>query len=171
VVTASGAAQQVARQLPSVLNPYLPEQITLAAPTDSATLRGQIEQGVQATLLAFTVLALVVAIAALMNATALAVHSRRGEIGMRKALGARDRHIGTLITVESAYVGLLGGGAGLFLGMAAILAVTLSQRWTPVFDIALMPLAIVIGLLVGAGGGGLAAVRAARLKPADNLRG
>jgi macrolide transport system ATP-binding/permease protein len=170
VVTSSGAAQQVARQLPSVLNPFVPEQLSVAAPTDSATLRGQIEQGVQATLLAFTVLALVVAIAALMNATALAVHSRRGEIGMRKALGARDRHIGTLITVESAYVGLLGGVAGLFLGMAAILTVTLSQRWTPVFDVALMPFAIAVGLLIGAGGGGLAAVRAARLRPADNLR-
>ena len=170
VVTAAGGAPQVARQLPSVLNPYLPDQVTVDAPTDSAKLRGQVEQGVQTTMTAFTLLALIVAIAALMNATLLAVQARRGEIGMRKAVGAGDRHIAALITLESGIVGIGGGFLGLLLGMAAILAVTISQRWAPVFDVALMPLAIVIGLVVGAGGGGLAAIKAARLNPADNLR-
>ena len=169
-VTTAGAAQQVARQLPAAVNPFQAEQIAVVAPTDSTELRGQIEQGVRATLTAFTVLALIVAIAALMNATLLSVNARRGEIGMRKALGARDRQVGALITVESAYIGVVGGAAGLGLGMAAILAVTVSQRWAPVFDVVLLPLAISVGLLVGAGGGGLAAIRAARLRPAENLR-
>ena len=169
-VTSSGAAQQVAKQLPSALNPYEPDRIVVAAPTDSAQLRGQVEQGVQATLTAFTLLALIVAIAALMNATLLAVNARRGEIGMRKALGARDRQIGELITLESAIVGVVGGAAGLVLGMAAILVVIVSQRWAPVFDIVLLPIAIAVGLIVGAGGGGLASIRAARLRPAENLR-
>ena len=169
-VTSPGAAQQVAKQLPAALDPYEPDGVVVAAPTDSAQLRGQVEQGVQATLTAFTLLALIVAIAALMNATLLAVNARRGEIGMRKALGARDRQIGELITLESAFIGIIGGGAGLVLGMAAILIVTVTQRWAPVFDLILLPLAIIIGLLVGAGGGGLASIRAARLRPAENLR-
>lgn len=169
-VTSAGAAQQVAAQLPAALNPFQPEQIVVAAPTDSAQLRGQIEQGVQATLTAFTLLALIVAVAALMNATLLAVNARRGEIGMRKALGARDRQIGALITLESAYIGVVGGVAGLVLGMAAILVVTVTQRWAPVFDVVLLPVAIAVGLVVGAGGGGLASIRAARLRPAENLR-
>lgn len=169
-VTAAGAAQQVAKQLPAALNPFQSEQIQVAAPTDSATLRGQVEQGVQATLTAFTLLALIVAIAALMNATLLAVNARRGEIGMRKALGARDSQIGALITLESAYIGVVGGIVGLILGMAAILVVTVTQRWSPVFDLVLLPLAIAVGLVVGAGGGGLASIRASRLKPAENLR-
>lgn len=169
-VTSAGAAQQVARQLPSALNPFQPDQIVVAAPTDSEQLRGQVEQGVQATMTAFTLLALIVAVAALMNATLLAVNARRGEIGMRKALGARDRQIGALITLESVYIGILGGGAGLVLGMAAILVVTVTQRWAPVFDVVLLPLAIAVGVVVGAGGGGLASIRAARLRPAENLR-
>ncbi|MGS0562189.1 ABC transporter ATP-binding protein/permease [Microbacterium aurugineum] len=169
-VTTAGAAQQVAKQLPPALNPYFPEQIAVAAPTDSALLRGQIEQGVQATLTAFTLLALIVAVAALMNATLLAVSARRGEIGMRKALGARNGQIGALITLESAYIGITGGIAGLVLGMGTILVVTVSERWAPVFDVVLLPIAIAVGLVVGAGGGGLASIRAARLRPAENLR-
>lgn len=169
-VTSSGAAQQVARQLPATLNPFQPEKVSVAAPTDATQLRGQIEQGVQTTLTAFTLLALIVAVAALMNATLLAVNARRGEIGMRKALGARDRQIGALITLESACIGIGGGVVGLVLGMAAILVVTVSQRWAPVFDVVLLPVAIAVGLIVGAGGGGLASIRAARLRPAENLR-
>lgn len=169
-VTAAGAAPQVARQLPPALNPFARESITVHAPTDSAQLRGEIEQGVRITLAAFTLLALIVAVVALTNSSLLAVNARRGEIGMRKALGARDHQIAALLTWEAGLIGLSGGVVGLLLGMCAILAVTIGQRWTPVFDLLLLPVALGSGLIVGAGGGGLAAVRAARLRPAENLR-
>jgi macrolide transport system ATP-binding/permease protein len=170
VLTVAGAAPQVARQLPVSLNPFLSRSLVMTAPTDSTQLRGQIQGGVQATLTAFTLVALIVAIAALLNATLLALNSRRGEIGMRKALGARDVQVAYLVTAESAYVGILGGVGGLFVGIAAILAVTITQHWAPVFDLALLPVAIVVGLIVGASGGALASIRASRLRPAENLR-
>lgn len=170
VITAAGAAPQVARQLPITLNPFLPETLVVTAPTDATQLRGQIEGGVQATLTAFTLVALIVAVAALINATLLALNSRRGEIGMRKALGARDLQVAYLITAESAYVGILGGVGGLLIGMITILVVTISQHWTPVFNLVLLPVAIAVGLIVGALGGALASIRASRLRPAENLR-
>lgn len=89
---------------------------------------------------------------------------------MRKALGARSGQIARLVVIESAYVGGLGGILGLFLGMAAILAITISQRWTPVFDVALLPVSLLTGLIVGGLGGGVAAIRAARAHPAESLR-
>lgn len=170
VLTAAGAAPQVARLLPVSLNPFLPESLVVTAPTDATQLRGQIEGGVQTTLTAFTLVALIVAVAALINATLLALNSRRGEIGMRKAVGARDVDVAYLITAESAYVGILGGVGGLLVGMMAILSVTISQHWAPVFDLVLLPVSIAVGLLVGACGGALASVRASRLRPAENLR-
>ncbi|WP_308291247.1 ABC transporter ATP-binding protein/permease [Microbacterium ureisolvens] len=170
VLTAAGAAPQVARQLPISLNPFLPERLVMTAPTDATQLRGQIEGGVQTTLTAFTLVALIVAVAALINATLLALNSRRGEIGMRKALGARDVQVAYLVTAESAYVGVLGGVGGLLIGMTAILAVTISQHWAPVFDLVLLPAAILVGLFVGACGGAFASIRASRLRPAENLR-
>lgn len=170
VRTLAGAAPQVSAQLAVALNPYAPEQISVVSPTDDGQLRGQIEAGVQATLVAFTLLAALVAIAALVNTTLMAVNARRGEIGMRKALGAKERDIGILISLEAVFVGLLGGAGGLFVGMVAILGVTITQRWAPVFDLTLMPLAVVLGVGVASIGGAVAAIRAARLRPAENLR-
>lgn len=170
VTTMAGAAPQVASQLALTINPFAPEQISIVAPSDDGQLRVQIEAGVQATLVAFTLLALLVAVAALVNTTLMAVNARRGEIGMRKALRAKERDIGILITVEAVYVGILGGIGGLYVGMMAILGVTISQRWAPVFDLTLMPLAVLLGVVVSSAGGTFASIRAARLRPAENLR-
>lgn len=170
VTTMAGAVPQVSSQLARAINPYAPDAISIVAASDDSRLRVQIEAGVQATLVAFTLLAVLVAVAALINTTLMAVNARRGEIGMRKALGAKERDIGILIAVEAVYVGALGGIGGLFVGMMAILAVTISQRWAPVFDVMLMPLAVLLGVVVSSAGGAFAAVRAATLRPAENLR-
>lgn len=170
VRTVAGAAPQVASQLAPVINPFTPDEISIVAPSDDRQLRVQIEAGVQTTLVAFTLLAILIAIAALINTNLMAVSTRRGEIGLRKALGANDRDIGILITVEAVCVGILGGAGGLFVGMMAILTVTISQRWAPVFDLVSMPLAVLLGVVVSSVGGAFASIRAARLQPAENLR-
>lgn len=170
VLTKAGAAQQVAHQLPVALNPFDPDSIFVDAPTDSVQLRGEVEEGVQSASIAFTVLALVVAVVALANAMLLAITARRGEIGIRKALGARSRHIAALVATEAIYIGAVGGTFGLILGVTTILAITISQRWAPVFDIRLAPLALIVGIIEGALGGILAAARATRIRPAESLR-
>lgn len=170
LITSAGAAQQVARQVPIAVNPYAPESVTVRAPTDAKELRVTVEQGVQTALIAFSILAIVVAIAALTNAMLLAVTARRGEIGMRKALGARSRHVAALLAAESAYVGAAGGVLGLALGVLAILVITVTQQWAPIFDLRLGPVAVAAGIFIGVLGGTTAAARAARIRPADTLR-
>lgn len=166
ITTQAGAAPQVAAQAPTALYPYQPDLIRVSAPTDSASLRLDVESGLRTAMVAFTALAVLVAVAALMNSMLMAVTARRAEIGMRKAVGARSRHIATLIAAESTVIGVIGGLVGLVLAIAAILTITITQHWTPVFDLRLGPLAILAGLAVGT----LAALRAARLRPADTLR-
>lgn len=170
LLTQPGAAQRVAEQAPVALNPFQPDHVRISAPTDPTELRSQIEQGVEVTLLAFTVLSVLIAIAALSNATTLSINTRRSEVGLRKALGARNRDIGLLISVEAACVGALGGVAGFFVGLIALLTITISQRWAPVFDMRLAPVAILIGLATGILGSIVAANRAARIEPAESLR-
>ena len=55
-------------------------------------------------------------------------------------------------------------------GILAILVITLIQKWTPVFDLRLGPLAVVAGTLIGIFGGVMAAARAAKIRPSDTLR-
>jgi macrolide transport system ATP-binding/permease protein len=72
--------------------------------------------------------------------------------------------------VASAIIGGVGGAVGLALGMGSILAVTILQRWVPVFDMLLAPIAVIAGVMVGMAGGLVAAARAARIQPSEALR-
>ena len=168
--TEMGAAQVVGSQAPLAINPYEPELISISAPTDPTELRQHVEDGMSITLIAMTALAALIAVATLSNATMTSVNQRRGEIGVRKAVGARSRQVGGLIALETVYIGFLGGAAGLAIGIGAILAITISQRWAPVLDIRLIPLSLAGGVLVGLLGGLLAASRAMRMHPAESLR-
>ncbi|QAY60438.1 ABC transporter ATP-binding protein/permease [Microbacterium protaetiae] len=170
LLTHVGAAQVVSHQVAKSINPYQPETVAVQAPVDPSTVRAEVEGEVQATLLILTAVALLAAIVGLANAMLLSVMERRYEFGLRSALGARPAHIAGLVLVESGAVGFLGGLAGLALGLAATLAVTIARHWSPVFDLRLAPLAVVGGIMVGALGGLIAAFRAARIEPSDALR-
>lgn len=168
--TGPGAAQQVAGQVPFVIDPVAPDSIDVFAPVDPGTLRAEIESDVLTTLLAFSGIALLAATLALGNAMIMAVLERQAEIGLRRAVGARRRHITALVLVESVMIGAGGGVLGLVAGLLVIVSITVANRWAPVFEPATAPLAIAGGIVVGAVGGLAAAVRAARIQPGQSLR-
>lgn len=170
LLTRSGAAQQVASQAPLVVNPYNPNSVVVDAPTDATKVRQQIESAVQSTLIALTGVALLASIVGLTNAMMLSVVERKQEFGLRRALGARPRHIAGLMLTESTIIGAIGGLAGLVLGLAGILVTTLIRHWSPVFDLTLAPAAITGGICVGAIGGILASARASTIQPSEALR-
>lgn len=168
--TTAGAAQQVADQAPYAVDPVHVGSLRVEAPVDPSTIREEIEGDLQGALIAFSVVALLAAVAALTNAMVLAVLERRAEIGLRRAVGARPVHVSCLVLAESVLVGAVGGVAGLLLGFLTILAVTVSRAWVPVLDPTTVPVALVGGLLVGGAGGVAASVRAARIAPHEALR-
>lgn len=170
ILTKTGAAQQVSRQVPFVINPFRPTSLTVTAPVDPTTVRSQIETAVQSTLIALTAVALLASIAGLANAMVLSVIERKPEFGLRRALGGRPIHIAGLVIAESVLIGAIGGFVGLIVGLAGILVVTLARHWSPVFDVRLAPVAIVGGIIVGAIGGILASARASRIQPHEALR-
>lgn len=168
--TSPGAAQQVAQQLPLAADPTHPDLMHINAPTDPRALRDEIENDVQATLYAFTALAVIAAVAALTNAMVLAVLERRAEIGLRRAIGARGGQVAALIVSEAAMVGSAGGIVGLVLGWSGLLVISILRGWIPVLDPLVTPYATIGGIIVGVVGGGLAAFRATRITPQDALR-
>jgi putative ABC transport system permease protein len=64
------------------------------------------------------VIALIVSALGLINTMLMSVLERVREIGIMKAVGARDGHIQMIFLVEGAVVGLVGGLLGLLLGWA-----------------------------------------------------
>jgi putative ABC transport system permease protein len=64
------------------------------------------------------VVALLVAALGIINTMLMAVLERTREIGVMKAVGARDRHIEAMFLVQGTLTGLVGGGLGVLLGWA-----------------------------------------------------
>ena len=168
--TDTGAARLVARQAPHVIDPYQPKKLDVSAPTDPSTLREHIQGELQTILTVLTILVILGSVVGLTNAMMMAVMERKHEFGLRAAIGATPAHISALVVTESTIIGVIGGITGLALGLAGVLTVTLLQRWTPVFDLALAPAALVAGIGVGVASGILAAIRAAKIQPHEALR-
>jgi putative ABC transport system permease protein len=115
-------------------------------------------------------IALFIAGVGIANIMVISVLERRGEIGLRRALGARRRHVAAQFLLESTLLATIGGLLGVGLGILAT-AVAARLAGNPV---TVPPLALAAGLgaalLVGALAGVYPATRAARLAPADALR-
>ena len=73
-------------------------------------------------------MALLVGAIGIANIMVISVLERRGEIGLRRALGATRRHISSQFLAESALLAALGGVAGLLLGAIATWVYSLAQN-------------------------------------------
>ncbi|HTN80652.1 MAG TPA: ABC transporter permease [Acidimicrobiales bacterium] len=103
-----------------------------------------------------------------MNIMLVTVTERTREIGIRKAIGARKRHILSQFLVESVLLSMLGGLIGVFVGLAGshfrIVGVT------PVVQLYSVILAFGVAVMVGLFFGIYPANRAASLRPIEALR-
>ena len=170
VHTRLGAARVVARQLPVAMLPTDPAALTATAAASPAGLQHSVTGSLNTLFLALAGVALVVGAVGIANTTLVAVLERAGEIGLRRALGARPRHIGAQFLAESTALGLFGGLLGACLGVATTLAVTVYHQWTALLDPRIVLAAPAAGALIGLLAGLYPALRASALEPADALR-
>jgi len=106
------------------------------------------------------------------------VASRTAEIGTLRALGFRKRSILTAFLIEAMLLGVTGGMIGLFMASFMQFFTISTMNWQSFSELAfsftlnasIVVKATVFALLMGAIGGFLPAVRAARLKIVDALR-
>jgi putative ABC transport system permease protein len=121
-------------------------------------------------LLGLGAVALLVGAIGIANIMVISVLERRGEIGLRRALGATRRHISTQFLAESALLAALGGIAGLLLGALATLVYSLAQNEPWVVPTYVLIAAPAAGFAIGAIAGLYPAAKAARLSPTEALR-
>jgi len=128
-----------------------------------------------------TVLTIIFSLGAIIGATITmyaAVANRTTEIGTLRALGFQRGSIVAAFLLESLFLGLVGGGAGLVAASGMQLITISTMNWQTfselAFSFTLTPgitlKALLFGLFMGGAGGVLPAIRASRLAIVDALR-
>jgi putative ABC transport system permease protein len=168
--TRLGAAQVVAEQAAVALRPDNPKLLTASAPVNPTQLKHSVTASLNSVFLALAGIALIVGAVGIANTTLVAVLERAGEIGLRRALGARPRHITAQFLAESTALGLFGGLVGACGGVLVSIAVTIHEHWTALLDPRIVIAAPAAGGVIGLLAGLYPALRASNIEPADALR-
>jgi putative ABC transport system permease protein len=170
IETSGGEAPSLSAQIAYAIDPENVTKLSVLAPPAPVTLRRNVT-GTTGELL--TILGLVILLiggVVIANTTSLAVLNRTGEIGLRRALGAKKLHVGLHIVTEAAVLGLIGGILGTSLGEIAVVGLSLANNWVPVSSLWLVLSAAPAGLVIGAVAGAYPALRAMRIEPISALQ-
>ena len=170
VATRIGAAQAVARQIAAAELPADPSRLVVTSPSNPQTLQGEVNGDLAGLFLILALVSLLIGAVGIANTTLVAVLERTEEIGLRRAVGARPRHIAAQFLAESTALGTLGGLVGTCIGVGTVVIFAAAKDWTAILNPAYTLPAPLIGSVVGLLAGAYPALRAARTSPLAALR-
>ncbi len=149
----------------------------------SVTSRKEMQQARAATmnsmstfLLAIAAVSLIVGSIGIANTMFTSVLEKTKEIGIMKAIGARNHDILFIFLFNAAFIGLVGGIMGIILGtmlsgfMPALMGGLPMARGTTIVTLNSMIMALSVSVTVGILAGLIPAYQASKLKPVDALR-
>jgi putative ABC transport system permease protein len=149
---------------------YEGEQFSAITQTQLLGTIGKVLGALTGVLAAIAAISLLVGGVGVSNIMLVSVRERTREIGLRKALGARQRDVLSQFLVEAVMLTTLGGTLGIALGVGAALGISAVSPvpaaitwWSPV-------LAFAVSVAVGVFFGVVPARRAGRLDPVIALR-
>ena len=106
----------------------------------------------------------------IMNIMLASVLERTREIGVRRAIGATRKDIRAQFVIESFAISLIGGIAGIIIGIVLARVVAAYAGWPTVITIGSLLLSTGVSISVGLVSGIYPAARAAELNPVEALR-
>jgi putative ABC transport system permease protein len=170
IATRIGAAKAVARQIAAAELPSDPARLVVTSPPNPQNLQSEVKSDLAGLFLILALITLLIGAVGIANTTLVAVLERTAEIGLRRAVGARPRHIAAQFLAESTALGTLGGLIGTCIGVGTVVIFALAKDWTAVLNPAYTLPAPLIGSVVGFLAGAYPALRAARTSPLAALR-
>ena len=115
-------------------------------------------------------ISLLVGAIGVMNIMLVSVTERTREIGLKKALGAKNRIILSQFLTESAVLACVGGIIGVACGIIMAKIISLLTGTPTAISIPAIFIAVLLSALIGMISGVFPAVKAAKLNPIDALR-
>jgi len=170
VRTSPASVAAVESVLAATADPAAPQDVAVTSPADALTARADATAAFQGLFLGLGAVALLVGGIGIANVMVISVLERRGEIGLRRALGARRAHVAAQFVAEAALLAACGGTAGAVLGGFTTTVYAAARHWSAVVPVPVLLAAVAVALAVGVVAGLYPALRAARLAPADALR-
>ncbi len=170
VATRIGAAQSVARQIAAAELPSDASRLVVTSPPNPQNLQSEVSGDLAGLFLILALISLLIGAVGIANTTLVAVLERTEEIGLRRAVGARPRHIAAQFLAESTALGTLGGLIGTCIGVGTVVIFAAVKDWTAVLNPVYTLPAPLIGSVVGLLAGAYPALRAARTSPLAALR-
>ncbi len=170
VATRIGAAQTVAKQIAAAELPTDPSRLIVTSPSNPQKLQGEVSSALTGLFLILALVSLLIGAVGIANTTLVAVLERTEEIGLRRAVGARPRHIAAQFLAESTALGTLGGLIGTCIGVGTVVVFAAAKDWTAILNPEYTLPAPLLGSAIGLLAGAYPALRAARTSPLAALR-
>ncbi|MFZ2529244.1 MAG: ABC transporter permease [Rhodococcus sp. (in: high G+C Gram-positive bacteria)] len=162
--------QEVRELLSRTVDPENPRNVEVSRPSDALAAKNAADTAFTGLLLGLGSVALLVGGIGVANTMVISVMERRGEIGLRRALGATRAHIRMQFLLEALLLSALGGAAGTLLGLAVTAGFAGVNGW----PLSVPPVVLLAGIgatvAIGAIAGILPAMRAARTPPSMALK-
>jgi putative ABC transport system permease protein len=169
VRVAPGRVDAVREIVANAANPWSP-YVFVSPLSDLAGARETTDDALSGLALGLAAIALLVGGIGIANTMVVAVLERRGEIGLRRALGARPGQIAGQFVGEAIVLAGIGGVAGALCGAIGVIAYGLARGQAVVVPPDVLVGGPLLALAVGVIAGLYPALSAARLSPTTALR-
>jgi putative ABC transport system permease protein len=142
---------------------------TIVSPAELLAQQRRTQRIFEMVMVAIASISLLVGGIGIMNIMLASVLERTREIGVRRAIGARQRDVVRQFLIETTIISLSGGVAGIVVGVGLSQLIGVLAGWSTIVTTASIVLAFGVSVVIGIVFGLYPAVRASRLDPVTAL--